>query len=56
VVSKVNGVNVGFDAHKLGEILGVPPAGFDIYVREDKSLLGKARLLGEPESLVNNQG
>ena len=25
--------------------MGVPTTGFDIYVREDKSLLGKARLL-----------
>ena len=26
-------------------ILGVPAIGFDVYVREDKSLLGKAKLL-----------
>jgi len=43
--SEVNGVKIVFDAQNLGEILGIPVAGFDIYVREDKSLLGKARLL-----------
>jgi len=45
VTSEVNGVQIVFDAPKLGEILGIPAAGFDIYVREDKSLLGKARPL-----------
>ena len=34
-----------FDAHTLGDILGVPAKGFDLYVRKDKSLLGKAKLL-----------
>ena len=41
----MNGVQIEFDAQMLGEILGVPTAGFDLYVREDKFLLGKARLL-----------
>jgi len=45
VTSEVNVVKVEFDAQKLGEILRVPAAGFDIYVWKDKSLLGKARLL-----------
>jgi len=45
VTSEVNGVQIVFDAQKLGEILGIPAAKFDIYVREDKSLLGKASLL-----------
>jgi len=45
VTSEVNGVRIEFDAEKLGDILGVPAAGFEIYVCEDKSLLGKARLL-----------
>ena len=45
MTSEVNGVKVVFDTQKLGEILGVLAAGFDIYVREDKFLLGKVRLL-----------
>jgi len=45
VTSEVNGVQIVFDAPKLGEILGTPVAGFDMYVRDDKSLLGKTRLL-----------
>ena len=45
VTSTVNGVHIEFDAHTLREILGVPADGFDPYVREDKSLLGKAKLL-----------
>ena len=45
VTSEVNGVNVEFDAQKLGKILGILAVGFDIYVWENKSLLGKARLL-----------
>jgi len=45
VTSKVNGVEIVFDAQKLREILGIPAIGFDIYVQEDKSFLGKARLL-----------
>ena len=45
MTSDVNGVKVEFNAQKLGEILGVLAVGFDIYVREDKSLHGKARLL-----------
>ena len=45
VTSEVNGVKVVFDTQKFGEILGVPAVGFDIYVREDKFLLSKARFL-----------
>ena len=45
MTSEVNGVKVVFDTQKFGEILGVPAVGFDIYVREDKFLLRKERLL-----------
>jgi len=45
VTSEVNGKKLRFDAKKLGEILGVPAIGFGVYVREDKSMLGTARLL-----------
>ena len=41
----MNEVLIEVDARALGVILGVPATGFDLYVREDKSLLGKARLL-----------
>ena len=43
--SEVNGVKIEFDAQELGEILGTPAAGFDVYVWEDKFVLGKARLV-----------
>jgi len=56
VTSEVNGVKIVFDTQKLGEILGIPPAGFDIYVREDKSLLGKARLLELAQRLSQQPG
>jgi len=45
LVSEVNGVKIEFNAQKLGNILGIPTAGFDIYVWEDKFVLGKARLV-----------
>ena len=45
VTSTVNGVHIEFDTQILGDILGVPAKGFDLYVREDKSLLGRAKLL-----------
>jgi len=45
LTSRVNGVLIEVDARALGMILGWPATGFDLYVREDKSLLSKARLL-----------
>jgi len=45
VTSEVNGKKLRFDAKKLAKILGVPAVGFDVYVREDKSVLGTTRLL-----------
>jgi len=45
VISEVNGVKISFDARRLSEILGIPSVGFDWYVREDKTLLGRAKLL-----------
>ena len=32
VTSEVSGVNISFDARRLGEILRIPSVGFDIYV------------------------
>jgi len=45
VTSTIGDKEVQFDARSLGEILGVPSHDFDVYVREDKSALGTARLL-----------
>jgi len=56
VKSEVNGKKVGFDAKKLGEILGIPATGFVIYVREDKTVLGKARLLELSQKLSRQIG
>jgi len=56
VTSDVNGLKVEFDAQKLREILGVPAIGFHIYVRDDKSLLGKARLLELAQKLSQQPG
>jgi len=45
VTSEVGGKKIRFDAPKLGEILGVSATEFDVYVSEDKTVLGQARLL-----------
>jgi len=41
----MNGVLIEVDVKALGVILGVPATRFDLYVRDDKSLLSKAKLL-----------
>jgi len=56
VKSEVNRKKVRFDAWKLGEILGIPATGFDIYVRDDKTMLGKARLLELSQRLSQHTG
>ena len=45
VTSIVNGHDLSFNAKQLGKILDALVAGFDVYVREDKSVLGAERLL-----------
>jgi len=45
MTSTVNDHDLRFDAKKLGEMLGVPSDGFDVYASEDKSVLGDKRLL-----------
>jgi len=45
------GMLIEVDARALGVILGVPATGFDLYVQEDKSLLGKAKLLALAQHL-----
>jgi len=52
----VNEVHIEFDAQTLGDILGVPAADFDMYVREDRSLLGKAKLLDLGQRLSRQPG
>jgi len=54
--SIVNGVLIEVDAQALGVILGVPATGFDLYVREDKSLLAKAKLLELAQQLSQQPG
>jgi len=56
VKSEVNGKKMRFEARKLGEILGILATGFDIYVREDKTILGKARLLELSQKLSQQIG
>jgi len=45
MTSTVNGVLIEVDVSALGDILGVLPMGFDLYVWGDKSLLDKVKLL-----------
>jgi len=40
----------------LGEILGIPATGFDIYVWEDKTILGNATLLELSQKLSQQTG
>ena len=56
VTSTVNGKQLRFDAKSLGEILGIPATGFDVYVREDKKVLGAARLLELSQKLSQQTG
>jgi len=54
--STVNGVLIKVDARALGVIFGVPATGFHRYVREDRSLLGKAKLLDLAQHLSQQPG
>ena len=54
--STVNGVLIEVDAQALGVILGIPATGFDFYVREDKSLLGRDKLLELSRHLSQQPG
>jgi len=56
VTTEVGGKKIRVDAPKLGEILGVPTTGFDVYVREDKTVLGQARLLALSQKLSQQTG
>jgi len=56
LTSTVNGVLLEVDTRALGVILGVPATGFDLYVREHKSLLGKVKLLELAQHLSQQPG
>ena len=56
MTSTVNGKQLCFDAKSLGEILGIPATGFDVYVREDKKVLGAARLLELSQKMSQQTG
>jgi len=56
LTSTINGVLIEVDARALGVILRVPATGFDLYVREDKSLLDKAKLLELAQHLSQQPG
>jgi len=56
LISTVNGVFIEVDARALGVILGVPTIGFDLYIRENKSLLDKAKLLELAQRLSQQPG
>jgi len=45
VTSTAGGHRIRFDVVDLGEMLGVTSDGFDVYVCEDKNVLGEERLL-----------
>jgi len=55
-LAEVNGKKMRFDERKSGEILGIPSTGFYIYVREDKNVLGNARLLELSQKLSQQTG
>ena len=52
VISSVNGHELCFDADNLRDWLGVPSKGFDVYVREDKCVVGDERLLELTQKLA----
>jgi len=54
VTSTIGGHRIRFDATNLNEMLGVPSDGFDVYVCEDKNVLGDERLLEMTRNLAQN--
>ena len=56
VTSSVSGQSIKFDASSLGQILGIPSQGFEVYVREDKTALEPAQLLEVSKRLSRKQG
>jgi len=56
VTSTVNGRKLFFNAKELGAILSVPSEGFDVYVHEDKNMLGAKRLVELTRRLSQKSG
>ena len=56
ITSTVNGVLIEVNAQALGVILGVPSTGFDLYIKEDKSLLSRERLVELSRHLSQQPG
>ena len=54
VTSTIGGYRIRFDVADLGEMFGVPSDGFDVYVHEDKNVLGEERLLEVTRNLAQN--
>ena len=56
ITSTVNGVFIEVNAQALGVILGVPSTGFELYLKEDRSLLSRERLVELSRSLSQQPG
>ena len=56
VTSEVNGKKLRLDAKELGKILSIPAKGFDVYVRENKIVVGTAWLLQLAQKLSQQLG
>ena len=56
ITSTVNGVLVEVNAQALGVILGVPSTSFDLYLKEDRSLLSRERLVELSRRLSQQPG
>jgi len=54
VTGSIHGRELCFDAENLGAWLGVRSKGFDVYVRDDKTLLSNDQLLDLTRKLANN--
>jgi hypothetical protein len=54
--STVNGVVIEVDAQALGVILGVPNTGFDSYIRENKALISRERMVDLARHLGQQPG
>ena len=56
MTSEANEKKLRFDAKELGQILGIPVEGFDVYVPENKTVLGIAQLLQLAQKLSQQPG
>ena len=56
VTNEMGGKKIRFNVPKLGEILRVSATAFDVYVREDKTVLGQSQLLELSQNLSQQTG